>query len=99
MAKTPWEKGVRLLTPFHYYRCRKCGFRGKRVGRVPSSGHRHEDPSQTPGRPLERRDLEEVFERRKRLLWTVLFAVALGAAAGKYIHGCQQRAEQAGPTE
>ena len=97
-AKTAGERLLRYLTPFHYYRCRKCGHRGLHLGRVPTppAGHEH-DPSKTPGRPLERRDLEEALERRKRLLWTVLLAVALGALAGKYVHSCQQRAEQAAP--
>lgn len=97
VAKTPSEKLVRYLTPFHYYRCRKCGHRGTHLGRVP---HRHVDANdKTPGRPVERRDLDEVLERRKRALWSVFLAVVLGTVAGIYVHGCQQRAEQATPTE
>ena len=100
MAKNPGEKLVRYLTPFHYYRCRKCGFRGKHLGRVPTlHAHQDLDPSKTPGRPLERRDLDEVLERRKRVFWSVFVAVALGAMAGVYVHGCQQRAESAAPAE
>ena len=99
VAKTPGEKLVRYLTPFHYYRCRTCGHRGRYLGRVPV-GHRHGDPSDTiPGRPIERRDLDAALERRKRAIWSVFVAVALGALAGVYVHGCQQRAEQAAPAE
>lgn len=99
MAKTPGEKAIRYLTPFHFYRCRSCGHRGKHLGRVRSEHLHHEDPSKTPGRPIERRDVEESLERRKKMLWTVLLAVGLGAMAGVYVHGCQQRAEQAAPAE
>jgi ribosomal protein L37AE/L43A len=99
-AKTAGERLVRYLTPFHYYRCRKCGHRGAHLGRVPTAHAHHDlDPSRTPGRPLERRDLEESLERRKRVFWTVVLAVALGALAGKYVHSCQQRAETSAPAE
>jgi hypothetical protein len=99
-AKTPGERLVRYLTPFHYYRCRKCGHRGRHLGRVPAPpAPSDQDPSRTPGRPLERRDLEESLERKKRVVWTVLLAVALGALAGKYVHSCQQRAETSAPSE
>jgi hypothetical protein len=99
-AKTAGERLVRYLTPFHYYRCRHCGHRGTHLGRVPVHQARSDlDPSKTPGRPLERRDLEESLERRKRVFWSVVLAVGLGALAGKYVHSCQQRAEQAAPAE
>jgi hypothetical protein len=100
MAKSPGEKAIRYLTPFHFYRCRSCGRRGKHLGRVRTAHEQAlEDPSKTPGRPIERRDVEESLERRKRMLWTVLLAVGLGAVAGVYVHGCQQRAEQSAPAE
>lgn len=90
------ERLVRAVTPLHRFRCRDCAHRGWHLGAIPS--RRHRDRELPAGRPLERRDIEAKQLKRKRLVSSVLVAVALGAAAGVYVHDCRQRLDTIAPT-
>jgi hypothetical protein len=91
-AKTPVERFVRAATPFHLYRCRNCRHRGWHFGPVLDDGQERVE-ARPPGRPVEPRDVAASRRKRRKIVGSVLLGVALGAAAGAYLHSCQQRSE------
>ncbi len=85
------ERVLRASTPYHYYRCRDCGRRGRYLG-TPPSGDRA-----VSGRPVERRDITALRKRRRRMVTWAIVSIALGVAAGMYVHGCQEEAARTAP--
>jgi hypothetical protein len=97
MPRSAFERLVHKLTPYHYFLCRACEFRGKRLGPIPVFLASRRDQTPLPSRPVEHRDREAVRRRFRQALVSVLIATALGAASGVYLHGCRQKAELADP--
>ena len=90
------EQLIRSFSPFHFYRCRDCGRRGRYLGRGLAGEERgHGGRS---GRPIENRDIRAARRRKRRLWVAVVLSLGLGALAGLYLHSCQQRAEQYQPS-
>ncbi len=83
------EDVVRSLTPYHLYFCRDCESRGWKVGVLKVS----DDPAPATafGRQLEPRDTAARRRRWRRLLLTIVLAVALGVATGVRLHSCAQQ--------
>jgi hypothetical protein len=81
-----FEYLLRSSSPVHFYRCRACGRRGARWGRIPRAG-------EGGGRPLESRDVRLRRKRRVRVVFSAAIAVALGVASGLYLHSCEQAGE------
>jgi len=94
--RTPVERLVRAVSPFHRYKCRDCEHRGWHLGRVPSRHHEH-DSVPPGGRPPEKRDIEAAQQRRRNLVGSLVLATALGVATGLYVQSCQQRSQVATP--
>ncbi len=86
------ERVLRAFTPYHFYRCRDCGRRGRYLGTLPSGDHH--GPS---GRPMERRDVAALRKRRHRIVTWAILSIALGIAAGMYVHSCQEEAARTAP--
>src|SRR5512139_3938822 len=97
MPRTLAERAIRACTPLHLFLCRDCEHRGWRLGRLAAADHGDHLDHGLPARPLEARDHAFHSRRRRRILVSVAIATLLGAAAGVYLHGCQQRAELAQP--
>lgn len=95
MPRTAFERLMRAFTPYHYFLCRDCEYRGVRVGPLSSSQDGGTTGIHHPSRPLEPRDRQATRQRIYRTVLSVLFALALGAASGVYIHGCRERSQPA----
>jgi hypothetical protein len=80
------EHWVRRSTPIHFYSCGDCG-RRTWLWRAHSRAPESKEP-RTPRRRLEGRDARMRMRERRHVLWTVILAVALGAAAGIYLERC-----------
>ena len=94
MPRDGWERFVRTVTPLHYYFCRDCDRRGVHFEAIPASGVGR---GPTMGRTLEDRDRKAALVKARKTVLSVLFAGALGAAAGMYIHSCRQSEEASRP--
>jgi hypothetical protein len=88
-----FEYVVRSASPVHFYRCRDCGRRGAHWGRIPRAGQ------SSGGRPVETRDTRLRRKRRIRLVFSAAIAVALGSAAGLYLHSCQVARQSTPPSQ
>lgn len=81
-----WERLAHLLFPVHFFKCRDCGHRDRRLGDLgrdlPPSGE-----MEHRGRPLEKRDVRALQLRKRRQLATVAIATALGTALGMLLGG------------
>lgn len=90
LPRNLFEDVVRSLTPYHLYFCRDCQSRGWKLGALKVS----DDPvAARPafGRQLEPRDTTARRRRWRRLLLTIVFAIALGVATGIRLHSCAQQ--------
>jgi hypothetical protein len=91
MPRTGFERLVRAWTPYHYFLCRDCEYRGAHLGAIPASGA-HSATGLT-SRPVEVRDRQAQRRQMKRVASAILLASLLGAASGLYLHGCHREAE------
>lgn len=80
------ERWIRRATPVHFYSCGDCGWRSW-LWRPGARPHEVAEPV-TPSRRVEGRDARMRTRERRHVLWTVLVAVALGAAVGVYLERC-----------
>jgi hypothetical protein len=94
MPRTGLERLVRAWTPYHYFLCRDCEYRGAHLGMVPSSSGGAGD--RVTSRPVEQRDQAAGRRRRQQLVTSFLLAAALGTASGAYLHSCR-RSSEVGP--
>jgi hypothetical protein len=92
MPRGPWERLVRRLTPYHYFLCRECSYRGFHFGAVTAGSG---DGPALPSRPVEVRDQEARRRRIRQVATSILLATVMGVGAGVMIHSCRQRAESA----
>ena len=97
MPRTAFERLVRAWTPYHYFMCRACDYRGMRFGPISSPSAIERGEASLPSRPIEVRDREAGRRRLRQAVTSLLIATALGAASGVYLHGCRQKAELATP--
>ena len=83
-----WERLVRSLTGFHYFRCRDCNHHGAHWGRL-SGAHRARAQAAVPVRPVEARDLSAAALKRRRMVLVVVLAIASGIATGTMVNSCE----------
>lgn len=91
MPRTRFERLVRAWTPYHYFLCRECEYRGSHLGAIPLAAGG--DARQVPSRPLEVRDHEAHRRRRKQLVLSFVVASVLGIASGVYLQSCRHSSE------
>jgi hypothetical protein len=97
MPRSAGERLVRAWTPYHYFLCRDCEYRGHHLGPVPTTPG--SDADRITSRPLEYRDRQEAQRRARRLVVSICVAATMGAASGLYLHGCRYRSELEATTE
>lgn len=90
MPRTGIERLVRAWTPYHYFLCRECEYRGSHLGAIPRAAEGDVD---VPSRPREVRDNDADRRRRQRVVFSFMIASVLGIASGVYLQSCRHSAE------